>query len=65
MQDELGSLAEAEKARSDSEFQGGGGELKSGQGREKQMRISLKSIQHNGEAYVTGKSPILNCSYHI
>lgn len=57
-------MAEAEKARSDSEFQGGGGELKSGQGKEKQMRIPLKSIQHNGEAYVIGKSPFLNRSYH-
>lgn len=52
--DELGSLAEAEKARNDSEFRGGGGELRSGQGKEKQMKISLKSIQHNGESYATG-----------
>jgi len=62
MQDELGGLAEAEKARSDSEFQGGGGELRSGQGKEKQMRIPLKSIRHNGETYVIGKLPIINRS---
>lgn len=50
------SLAEAEKARDDSEFQGGGGvDFNSRQGQTKQMRFPLKSIEHKGETYVIGK----------
>ncbi|KAF8464117.1 Bromodomain-containing protein, partial [Kalaharituber pfeilii] len=53
LEEELANLAEAEKARDDSEFQGGA-EPNSRQGVNKQMRIPLKSIEHKGETYVIG-----------
>ena len=54
LKEELGTLAETEKARDDYELQGGGLDARSGSGKDRQVRYPLKSIDHNGETYVIG-----------